>query len=521
MSSDSKPVEPVHGVFYTDGGYRPSIKLGGWGIHGYLFTDVEPKRGTGCKAAVITRKGYLPNEQAGKISKSDLEQLTNITITGYVNGFGTLMPETTNNIAEVTALIRTLEFAVEQNLASVLVRPDSKYTMEGYRDYMDTWAKRDWCKADGNPVANRDLWMQLLALRNKLRDQGVEVEFLWVKGHSGELGNDTADMNATRSVIAGANQRPIEYFKVSPAQGYWTRKLERSRFLCQPHWYFSALEGETGKTACGRHAYYMGSSGKGGAKADTDPVELFGKKVSDSRFTIAYLKEPDPVLEALREASVELAMGRYMGLMVGELREILANDTYMELEQYGDQLLRRDYGKQRLSTSQDSLLVREFRPARLVYQGIETINALEQVLQHHLNTPNEGAVRSTEITDILYEVEQGKKKSTFKLKGHITSALRSQDVRVKYAVRAEDQNEIDLTLTIGLDTPDRNTLAALAGEDTRVWVVTWPESQDAIRYATVVESQGCIGLWCTAYANIKLLPSAEVKAKSSKAKTKA
>lgn len=513
MSTETKAEpKPQRAVIYVDGGFRPSTGMGGWACHGYTYTEEKPKQGTGCKYD-MTKLGYY--NPAGyvapglKVQGAKYDALKEIVVHSYVNGFGTLTPPTTNNVAELWGLTKALEYAVEQKFDHVLIRPDSEYTMKNYRDNLEHWQNSKWTLSSGNPVANLDQWKHLYSLREQLKSNGTKVEFLWVKGHSGEFGNDTVDALAGRAITSGHNGQPIDYLQTKSAKGYWSRKNDRSRFINLPHWYFSALSNAGAVAPDGRHVYYTGFSGKGGAKAETDPVELLGRKSSDARYSIAYLTKPEPVLEILREASIDLAAGRYMGLMVGELRDIMVNHNYLELEEYGDRLLKRDFATTRLlaaSGQQDVVMTREIRPARLAYNAIDVLNMLEQVLQHHLTKPNTGTVISTDITDILYETDSSKKnKSVVKLKSHITSTTRSLEVRAGYTTREGELNETKLKLTLGLDLPDRNTLAALACTGGKAWVVTWPESANAIRYATIVEAEGDTGMWCAAYSNLQLI----------------
>jgi len=515
MSTEAKPA--LNAVFYTDGGYRQTVQLGGWALHGYTYTDEVPKTGTGHKTAYLTRKGYLTNTEVHekKIPEEEIAKHTDIVVQEYVSSFGSLLPPVTNNTAELHAFTKALEFTIEKKIENVMLRIDSKYVMDNYRDQMDKWRANNWLKADGQPPANVDMWKRAAELKAQLREAGIKIDMLWVKGHSGEFGNDMVDKYCTRSMLAAANGTPVEYHQVSSAKGFWSRKTDRSRMVHLPHWYFHALNRDGYKTPDGRTIYYTGFSGKGGAKKDgddkkeVDPLELFGKRVSDARFSVAYLREGDPVMECLRETCIEMAEGRYLGLMVGELRNILSSTHYLEIEEFGAKLLKRDHARLRLSNvvsaGEEVLLTREIRPARLAYSAIDTLNALERVLAAHVEKPNQGAMRSTEITDILYETDGSKKKSAVKLKSHISSTLRSLDVKAGYAVRAEDHAEFTLKLTLGLDLPDRNTLAALASEGVRAWVVTWPESAEAIRYATIVDSDGDIGLWCAAYSNLQLI----------------
>lgn len=101
--------------------------------------------------------------------------------------------ETTNNRMELTAAIRGLE-ALNKNCQVRLIT-DSEYVKNGITRWIRDWKERGWKTAARKPVKNADLWQQL--------DDVVtahDVEWCWVKGHSGDPGNDRADALANRGI---------------------------------------------------------------------------------------------------------------------------------------------------------------------------------------------------------------------------------------------------------------------------------------------------------------------------------
>jgi ribonuclease HI len=100
---------------------------------------------------------------------------------------------TTNNRMELLAVIRALE-ALNRS-CEVRVHTDSQYVQKGISEWIHGWKKRGWKTADKQPVKNDDLWRQLDALA-----QQHQVEWVWVKGHAGDVGNERADALANRGV---------------------------------------------------------------------------------------------------------------------------------------------------------------------------------------------------------------------------------------------------------------------------------------------------------------------------------
>ena len=102
-------------------------------------------------------------------------------------------PLTTNNRMELTAVIRALEALNRQ--CRVRVYTDSKYVHQGISEWIVNWKSRGWRTADKKPVKNDDLWRKLDELV-----QQHEIEWVWVKGHAGNAGNERADALANRGV---------------------------------------------------------------------------------------------------------------------------------------------------------------------------------------------------------------------------------------------------------------------------------------------------------------------------------
>lgn len=98
----------------------------------------------------------------------------------------------TNNQAELSGMLLALEWLAKNNLTA-RVYTDSQYVCKGYNQWMQGWATRGWKKADGKPVLNKDYWQRLYELKQQL----PSVQVLWIKGHSGHIGNELADTLCT------------------------------------------------------------------------------------------------------------------------------------------------------------------------------------------------------------------------------------------------------------------------------------------------------------------------------------
>ena len=105
-------------------------------------------------------------------------------------------PATTNNRMDLTAVIRALESL--DGRARVRLYTDSQYVQKGITEWIHDWKRRGWRTADRKPVKNVDLWMRLDELAG-----GHEVEWHWVRGHSGHPENERADALANKGIDHG------------------------------------------------------------------------------------------------------------------------------------------------------------------------------------------------------------------------------------------------------------------------------------------------------------------------------
>ncbi len=147
---------------------------------------------------------------------NDLEKILNIYTDGAckgnpgIGGWGAILKygntekeikgfskKTTNNIMELTAVIKALE-----NLSrscNIIITTDSNYVKNGITDWINNWKKNGWKTAKKQPVKNKDLWVSLDKLVAK-----HNITWKWIKGHSGHPENERADQLANEAIISKA-----------------------------------------------------------------------------------------------------------------------------------------------------------------------------------------------------------------------------------------------------------------------------------------------------------------------------
>ncbi|HEX9811580.1 MAG TPA: ribonuclease HI [Burkholderiales bacterium] len=100
---------------------------------------------------------------------------------------------TTNNRMELMAAIQALE-ALNRSCGAI-VTTDSEYLRKGITEWLPQWKRRGWKTAAKQPVKNQDLWERL--------ERAIErhqVDWQWIKGHSGHEENERADSLANRAI---------------------------------------------------------------------------------------------------------------------------------------------------------------------------------------------------------------------------------------------------------------------------------------------------------------------------------
>lgn len=101
---------------------------------------------------------------------------------------------TTNNRMEMTAVIQALS-ALKNPMSRVVLTTDSQYVRKGITEWIAGWKQRGWRTAAKAPVKNAELWREIDALAAQ-----HEIDWRWVKGHSGHAENERVDALANRGI---------------------------------------------------------------------------------------------------------------------------------------------------------------------------------------------------------------------------------------------------------------------------------------------------------------------------------
>ena len=116
-----------------------------------------------------------------------------------LNGYS---PKTTNNIMELMAVIEALKYLTRR--CEIILTTDSNYVKNGITNWIYNWKKKGWKTASKKSVKNKEYWLQL-----DIEVQRHQIEWKWVKGHSGHPDNERADELANEAVEFGMSNNKI------------------------------------------------------------------------------------------------------------------------------------------------------------------------------------------------------------------------------------------------------------------------------------------------------------------------
>lgn len=102
-------------------------------------------------------------------------------------------PETTNNRMELRAVIEALKLI--KRPSRIRVTTDSTYLVKGMSEWVYQWMKKNWISSSKKPVLNRELWEMLIHL-----SRPHEVEWCWIRGHTGHPENERCDQLARGAI---------------------------------------------------------------------------------------------------------------------------------------------------------------------------------------------------------------------------------------------------------------------------------------------------------------------------------
>lgn len=483
-------------VLYSDGGSRPNPGYAGWGAHGYLYSTEPSNKGPGLIKQLITPQGYVHNVADAKTKNTIVQPVE------YFDFFGTSGNNTSNNAAEVDALRYSLNKLKTYDVKKIQVFTDSEYLRRGITEWVDTWKAKGWQRDDGTMIANAANWKGLVEELDVVRNNGIDVSIKWVKGHSDNFGNTIADKLATIGVLHSMNEQPRGECSVSPAQGYWKADIDRHPFIHFKRLYFNSVPEHN----IPGH-YYLAEPG-------TDDF-LIAKKTPDSAYCVVRLKKEDYAIETVKSRQYEIS-NLINAVIMLRLDKLYHPDVHKYIDLHGKYTLMQP-NKNTLSLNfvDNKPVTIEMNPPGLCLRAIENFHHLDELLDKfiHRDTKDKDWQARTnfkvhDITDRFYDtVEKTVKKEVVKkfvLKPEFGVGAKSLTVSVTIPVNGQDK-EVKIPMVLGLDVAPRNSLKHIEELNPKINLITWHDSENSVRYASVIEIDSGIGIWSNYFADRLLL----------------
>jgi ribonuclease HI len=517
-------------ILHTDGSCVPNPGDGGWGFHGYAYSLEAPKKGSGNADYYVTNEGYVEktmldaHRKGGNPYESLDERYMNeetisildrfmeaqeVTPLFYLDGFGPAPIDepglrTTNNVAELCALIMALEYCQRENIRTIQIYADSEYTLDGWNKVLPLWAKNNWCRRDGQTIKNVELWKRAWRLKNEMKDFNIHAS--WLKGHSIFMGNVMADMNANlgKNMTVAGMKEPI--IKRSEATGYWKMgEVDKHPLMVHQKLFFN---GDHSNHVPG--TYYMGA-------VDKD-LGLFGKRLSDTSYSVLKLAQPIESIEKLIEFHCENGE-QANEMVVAHLSTFFKPMVFKQFTEYGTFSVYQPVSHSNSMVSADKQIVTEvIEPPKKALEAVMAMNNVAMWMNDFLDGKDEAKrFTITDLTPHLYEasVIQKKKQDVHvaKLLASIKPGVASISVDANFRDSNGVEHVLPTILTFGIDLPDRNGLKRVEESVPKVTMLSWEESPGVFRYFTVIQSNDDVGAYCGYYSNLRLNKAGKKKAK--------
>lgn len=519
-----------YAVVYSDGGYQSEENFSGagLGLHGYCFDTLE-----GCRIAkvpaLVTPAGYQPKATGAQLKDEAYDpeysamgisvKLMAPIIKEHPDG---LLFDAWLGLGNVTAQRAELEafliiFNNEQFEAEKYnIFSDSMYLVKGYLKQMDSWVTNKWRKADGEEVKNRDLWEKIIEVRDKFGDR---ITLQHIKAHAGHLGNELADRNATfglvSSIFAAQTKTEAElawHWDLLSNKQYWEPEKNIPE-LMRTKWVYSLTGQERPTHNINGKDLYMYFHGDHGESADP---ELAGKKDPAAGFSLLYTPNKVEVVENALKHHTE-NMWEHSNIMYKSDVIALVNVSTIgtpkmmwETAVAGFKAMWLRDHRNDVMTIKKAIVSKMLRPPRLSYRLLDEEAIAHDVMRSFLKLkgiPFEGdkdfheySLTINELTDKFYE--------TPVLKDNKLGATKLTDFydQVSKAITIHAENHVTskplkLILTRGIDLPTRNLMSSIAGDNPKVYVVTWPFSKTVFHYATIILTDTEYSIWTGAYSN--------------------
>ena len=481
-------------IIYSDGGCRGDNRFTGWGC----FTEVQ-----------VTD------------SKSDLCRIAS---------YGSVPAPSTNQVAELVAATKAIELATKHEVKDLTVRTDSKYVIEGLTKHYANWTRNGYKNSQGNPIANKDYWDTIANTRKAFVTGGGRLKMEWVKGHSGNLGNEWADKLATLGVGL-SSQHPDEmtvtsYKRVDKSVPEMPKKAGKYKFNYNRMHTSDFLYFRVGelpeKDSKGFFTYYGGKM---------EGLDELGVLAAENKLSVIKIKAPLPLINEVATVHEQMD-NNHLGL-VGQIitRHLYQAKVAEAVDVTGITSLQRvglcySHTKEKPTKNgpyrgkgnwrekddlyyDDKCITYIANPPRNSFKLFDQLGELEAILNRYIKDKFEGNEHiivedvSSEVYDrIVTKNKKGIEKVTYK------AAVALGPPATTYThTTILNKKKYKTKFRLGLDFPARNDLSGILKGKAEVPTVSliYIIKGGVANWYTIIESEGEYGIYAAQCSNLIIL----------------
>lgn len=425
-------------------------------------------------------------------------------------GCGPVGINSTNNVAELLAVAYGVLRIREKvpNVSKLKILSDSKYVLSNYKN-INTWRENGFLKTDGNPVANKDIWVYLDSVIKDAKDSGISITFEWVEGHNGTKGNELADhwanqgrlitiKNDTQLTLGLADDHFYEYNPFRALTKTESNAPGLNRLLAIKRWLFFTnspreIEGKP---------FYFGSTYED--KKDMNNKNC-GKRAPDSLYCMLMPKEKISLLDSIRDMYDKKFTNSESPVII-HLDEVSNKGMWYNLNR--TELKNTSFKGDALIENTDGTLLGELHfPPKLYFRIPAIVHQAYIYIKDFLNTSPDLIV--FDITNYFYNVDD---KGKFTMNNNFSTSDKYLDIKIKIPFNSPIgiiTPEVDDTirLTVDIDMPIRNVFSALikqSKDPVKVSLIITDSLERTCRVATIIEYQNDIAVYFSPDSNLRI-----------------
>jgi ribonuclease HI len=436
----------------------------------------------------------------------------------------------TNNIAEILAV----PFSVLQirklfsNISNIIIKSDSQYVIKCIL-LIPRWKAIGWIGSTGTPVANVEIWKFLDKVITEVKNDGIEFDFEWVRGHNGIDGNEIADVNANKGreiavklnsilnfelsdnhfidFIPNVNEDSNEEEKegtyigtTSPTVDSKIKVAPFTKLFSVKRWFFITLA----SCEIEKRLFYFGSTYED--KKGMDNKNL-GKRASDTMYALYFPKEQIKELDTIRDKFNSKCKDISLPVVVN-LTKLLSLKTWTNYIKNPNEYITFPKENSFIAVTTDGILIgNALIPPKLSFK-LSTITTLGyEYFTYYMSKGNAG-VYIYDITNDFYEED---KKGIQKVRGDFSQSIGyiDIDICIPYLENGKikrSEKPTLIRLTVDIDIPNRNAFSGLVKdkEKVKVSLLVTESFERSCRIAVILEQNENVCIYYSADANFRI-----------------